>query len=131
MSGATLSAAASAADEAIARHATTGYFELNRGSAGRFTFNLEAGNPEVILTSKVHQTRQDELHNIEAVRRNSLIAARFERNVAKDNSPYFVLLADNGQTLGRSEMYATRAAMENGIQSVMAHGGSTFVKGLG
>jgi uncharacterized protein len=131
MSGTTLSAAAGTADEAFARPATTGYFELNSGGAGRFTFNLKAGNHEVILTSKVYKTRQDALHDIEAVRRNSLIAARFERNVAKDNSPYFVLLADNGQTLGRSEMYSTRAAMENGIQSVMAHGGSTFVKGLG
>ena len=85
----------------------------------------------MILTSKVYKTRQDALHDIEAVRRNSLIAARFERNVAKNNSPYFVLLADNGQTLGRSEMVATRAAMENGIQSVMTHGGSILVNGLG
>ena len=131
MSGTTLSAAACAADVALARPATAGYFELNSGGAGRFTFNLKAGNHEVILTSKVYKTRQDALHDIEAVRRNSLIAARFERNVAKNNSPYFVLLADNGQTLGRSEMVATRAAMENGIQSVMANRGSILVNGLG
>jgi uncharacterized protein len=131
MSGTPLSAAAGAIGEAFARPATTGYFELNSDTAGRFTFNLKAGNHEVILTSKVYKTRQDALHDIEAVRRNSLIAKRFERSVAKDNSIFFVLRADNGQTLGRSEMYTTRAAMENGIQSVMAHGGSTFVKGLG
>jgi uncharacterized protein YegP (UPF0339 family) len=41
-----------------------------------------------------------------------------------------VLLASNGQTLGRSEMYTSTSAMENGIKSVMTNGVSTFVKGL-
>jgi hypothetical protein len=107
-----------------------GYFHLASNDAGRFTFNLKAGNHEVILTSQVYRSKQDALDGIESVRTNASNAARFQRKIAKDGSPYFVLLAENGQTLGRSEMYSENAAMENGIQSVMTNGTSTFVKGL-
>ena len=107
-----------------------GYFQLAANAAGHFTFNLKAGNHEVILTSQVYKSKQDALEGIESVRMNSPVAARFQRKVAKDNSPYFVLLAANGQTIGKSEMYSENAAMENGIKSVMTNGLTTFVKGL-
>jgi len=107
-----------------------GYFELASNDAGRFTFNLKAGNHQVILTSQVYASKRDALEGIESVRMNSPIASRFQRKIAKDDSPYFVLLAANGQTIGKSEMYSENAAMENGIKSVMANGPTTFVKGL-
>jgi uncharacterized protein YegP (UPF0339 family) len=107
-----------------------GYFHLASNDAGRFTFNLKAGNHEVILTSQVYQSKQDALAGIESVRINSADDSRFQRKTAKDDSPYFVLLAGNGQTIGKSEMYSSTASMENGIKSVMANGASTFVKGL-
>jgi uncharacterized protein YegP (UPF0339 family) len=107
-----------------------GYFQLNTSAGGKFSFSLKAGNHEVILTSQVYASKQDALEGIESVRKNSPIAERFERKVAKDKSPYFVLRADNGKTLGRSEMYSGTAAMENGIHSVMSNGATTFVKGL-
>jgi uncharacterized protein len=107
-----------------------GYFHLTSNDAGHFTFNLKAANHEVILTSQVYKTKQDALDGIESVRVNAPNAARFQRKIAQDHSPYFILLAENGQTLGRSEMYSENAAMENGIKSVMANGTSTFVKGL-
>jgi uncharacterized protein len=107
-----------------------GYFHLTSNDAGHFTFNLKAANHEVILTSQVYKTKQDALDGIESVRISAPNASRFQRKIAKDNSPYFVLLAENGQTLGRSEMYSENSGMENGIKSVMANGTSTFVKGL-
>ncbi len=107
-----------------------GYFQLASSAAGRFRFNLRAGNHQVILTSQSYTTKQGALDGIESVRANAPIAARFERKVAKDSSPYFVLLAANGQTIGKSEMYSTNAAMEGGIASVMSNGPSTSVKGL-
>lgn len=45
--------------------------------------------------------------------------SRFERKTAKDGSPYFVLKAANGEIIGKSEMYSSVAAMENGIASVV------------
>jgi uncharacterized protein len=107
-----------------------GYFQLKSNDAGGFSFNLKAGNHEVILTSQVYKDKTDALSGIESVRKNARMAARFERKTAKDSSPYFVLRAANGQTIGKSEMYSSAAAMENGIQSVVTNGVSTAVKGL-
>ena len=70
----------------------TGYFHLASSAAGRFTFNLKAGNHEVILTSQSYTSKQDALKGIESVRANAPIDARFQRKIAKNDAPYFVLL---------------------------------------
>lgn len=108
----------------------TGYFDLTCNDAGHYSFNLRAGNHEVILTSQVYKSKTAALAGIEAVRASSALVGRFERRFAKDDSPYFVLLAANGQIVGRSELYKSAVAMETGIRSVIANGASTFVKGL-
>lgn len=43
---------------------------------------------------------------------------KFEIKVAKDGQHYFNLKAGNGQIILTSEMYTTKAACENGIESV-------------
>jgi len=60
-------------------------------------------------------------NGIASVKENAVVDERFQRRVSKDNSPYFVLLAANGQTLGKSEMYSSSKAMEGGIASVRAN----------
>ena len=57
-------------------------------------------------------------NGIESVRTNSQNDDRFDRKTAKDGSPYFNLKASNGQVIGKSEMYSSTSAMENGIASV-------------
>ncbi len=44
--------------------------------------------------------------------------AKFELKKSKDNQFYFSLLANNGQSILKSEMYKTKAACLNGIESV-------------
>lgn len=46
------------------------------------------------------------------------MAGKFVVKTAKDNSPYFVLKAGNGQVILQSEMYSSDDACENGIASV-------------
>ena len=58
-------------------------------------------------------------NGIESVKTNSVDEGRFERKVAKNGDPYFVLKARNGQVIGQSEMYSSEAARDNGIASVM------------
>lgn len=94
-------------------------YQLKHGGSGQFMFNLKAGNGEVILTSELYQEKQSALAGIESVKTNGPIEARFERKTAKNGQTYFVLKATNGQTIGKSEMYSSVAAMENGIRSVM------------
>lgn len=96
-----------------------GKFELkNAGNGKQFLFNLKAGNGETILTSELYEAKASALNGIESVRKNAPDDARYDRKTAKDGSPFFVLKAANGQPIGKSELYSSPAAMENGIASV-------------
>ncbi len=95
-----------------------GSFVVEKGSTGKFRFNLRAGNNQVILTSEAYETKASALAGVESVRKNSQSDARFTRKTAKNGSPYFVLTSTNGQVIGTSETYSSTAAMENGIKSV-------------
>ena len=107
-----------------------GYFELKPAAGGKFSFNLKAANHQVILTSETYTTKAAAENGIESVKKNAPDDSRYERKVAKDNSPYFVLTASNGQVVGKSEMYSSGSAMENGIASVKSNAPSATVKDL-
>lgn len=96
-----------------------GHFELKSSGKGRFSFNLKAGNGAVIFTSEAYATHEAALDGIAAVKINAPVETNFERKVAKNDEPYFVLKAANGEILGRSELYSSNSSMENGIRSVM------------
>ncbi|TVZ55985.1 hypothetical protein OD91_1262 [Lutibacter sp. Hel_I_33_5] len=95
-----------------------GKFEIKTDKAGKFRFNLKAGNGQIILSSQGYANKAGCDNGIESVRTNSQNDAMFERAVAKDGSPYFNLKSSNGQVIGNSEMYSNDGAMENGIASV-------------
>jgi uncharacterized protein YegP (UPF0339 family) len=95
-----------------------GSFELKKGDSGKLMFNLKSGNSQVILTSQTYASKESALAGIESVKANSADDARFERKTSNADQPYFVLTATNGQTIGKSQMYAGAAAMEKGIESV-------------
>lgn len=98
-----------------------GYYQLKR-SGEQFMFNLKAGNHETILTSERYTTKQSAEAGIASCKENSSNDARYVRKTSTANQPYFVLNASNGQTIGRSEMYASTASMEGGIASCKANG---------
>jgi hypothetical protein len=93
-------------------------FELKNSSGGQVMFNLKATNGRVILTSERYTSMSGAKNGIESVRKNSKFDAQFERLTAKNGAPYFVLKARNNEPIGRSEMYSSKASMENGIASV-------------
>ena len=94
-------------------------YDLKKSNNGKFMFNLKAGNGQVILTSEMYEAKAGAENGIESVRKNGGEEKRYERRESKRKEPYFVLKAANGQVIGRSEMYSSNAAMENGIASVM------------
>jgi uncharacterized protein YegP (UPF0339 family) len=108
----------------------SGYFELKSAAGGQFMFNLKAGNHEVILTSESYKFKQSAQGGIESVKVNAPDDSRYHRKTAKDDSPYFTLVAVNGEVIGRSEMYSSKSAMESGIASVKANGPSATTKDL-
>ncbi|MCA8963060.1 MAG: YegP family protein [Planctomycetes bacterium] len=98
-----------------------GKFELSTSKDGQFMWNLKAGNGQIILTSERYKAKASALNGVESVRKNSQDDARFDRRESKKGEPYFVLTATNGEIIGRSEMYSSNSAMENGIDSVRRH----------
>lgn len=96
-----------------------GKFVITKRTNGEFQFNLKAGNGQVILTSEGYTTLAACKNGIESVKKNAVDDARFERKEAKNGAPFFNLKAGNGQIIGKSEMYSSQAACENGIASVM------------
>ncbi|MEQ1762535.1 MAG: YegP family protein [Pyrinomonadaceae bacterium] len=95
-----------------------GKFEIKTGKTGKFSFNLKASNGQVILSSESYDSRKGAEGGIASVQKNAGNDARFERKTAKDGSAFFVLKASNGEPIGKSEMYKTKASMESGIKSV-------------
>ena len=49
---------------------------------------------------------------------NAALDERFVKLTAKNGKPYFNLKARNSQVIGKSEMYESEKARQNGIESV-------------
>ncbi len=94
-----------------------GKFEVKRSANGKFYFTLLAANGQVILTSEMYEARAGAENGVESVKTNGGEDARYERLVAKDGSPYFVLKATNGRVIGQSQMYSSASARDDGVRS--------------
>lgn len=96
-----------------------GFFEITRGKSGQFRFNLLASNRRVILTSEAYKRKESALNGIASVKKNAKKRDNFEKRTAKNGKHYFVLLANNGEIVGQSQMYAHSPSAYLGIRSVM------------
>ena len=105
-----------------------GKFEIKKAKNGQFHFNLKAGNGEIILSSEMYKTKRNTRKGIESVQKNSPEEKRYDRRKSRNGKPYFVLKARNHQPIGKSEMYETPRAMENGIKSVKKNGSTTRIE---
>ena len=94
-------------------------FQIFRGGNEEIYFRLTAANGEPILASEGYTTEAACLNGIESVKSNAPFLERYEQKEAANGQFYFLLKATNGQVIGNSEMYTTKAAMQNGIESVM------------
>jgi uncharacterized protein YegP (UPF0339 family) len=48
-----------------------GKFVLKKGASGKFHFNLQAGNGQVIATSEAYESKESALKGIESVKTNA------------------------------------------------------------
>ena len=110
-----------------------GKFTIKRGKTG-FTFNLKAGNGEIIATGgEVYSTLASCKNSIESVIKNAPIAnledqtvdgyqvekhPKFEIYLDKKGEFRFRLKARNGEPILASEGYTAKAGCKNGIDSV-------------
>ncbi len=107
-----------------------GKFELKKGRSGKFSFNLKAVNGQVILTSQTYKTKAAAKNGIKSVCTNCKKKTSFEQKLSKKGEPYFVMLAANKQVIGKSQMYASKTSMRNGIESVTKNASKAEVKDL-
>ena len=96
-------------------------FECKKGKDGKYYFNLKAKNGEVILTSQGYASRSGLQVGVESTKKNAVNMGSFEILKTITGAPYFVLKAGNGEVVGKSEMYSSKEAMQNGINSVSAN----------
>ena len=95
-----------------------GKFVISKRKNGEFQFNLLAGNGQVILASEGYASKPSCMNGVKSVMENAADANRFDPKVARNGKYYFSLKASNGQVIGNSEMYESKAGCENGIDSV-------------
>jgi uncharacterized protein YegP (UPF0339 family) len=105
-------------------------YDVRTSSDGQYYFNLKAPNGKVILTSERYTTKANALNGIASVRINAVIPARFDRRTSIAGEPYFVLVARNGEPIGRSQMYTSRGGRDNGMRSVAANASRARVNDL-
>lgn len=106
------------------------HFELKRTENGRFLFNLKAGNGETILTSGLFDDKAAASKGIATVIASARNDSQFERKIATNKQPYFVLNAATGEFLAKSETYSSSSSMENGIKSVIKNASEATLKDL-
>lgn len=90
-------------------------YALRKSASDKFYFNLQAANNEVILTSEMYESKQGAKTGIASCQTNSKLDSRYDRKTSASGQPYFVLTAANNQVVGRSEMYSSTQARDNGI----------------
>ena len=119
-----------------------GKFVIKTTKTG-FTFNLKAGNNEVIGVSEVYSSEAACKNGIESVKKNAPIAKIEDQAVAdfeKVTNPKFEIYTDkagefrfrlkakNGEPILASEGYKAKASCKNGIESVKKNADSEVVK---
>ena len=77
----------------------------------------------------MYESKSAAENGIASVQKNAGDDGRYNRLTSSGGDPYFTLEAGNGQVIGKSEMYNSASAMENGIESVKNNApGATIVE---
>lgn len=105
-----------------------GKFIIKTGKDGQKYFNLKAGNGEVILSSEGYSGLTGCKKGIASVMKNGIDKTKFEKKTAKNGKFFFTLLAVNKKVIGKSEMYESEKACDNGITSVMRNAGNAAIE---
>lgn len=104
-----------------------GKFIITQRVNHEYQFSLKAGNGEIILTSEGYVQKASCQKGIESVKNNAQEEARYDRRTSVNGKEYFVLKARNGEIIGKSQLYSSKASMENGIHSVQSNAPSAEI----
>jgi uncharacterized protein YegP (UPF0339 family) len=94
--------------------------EIAAGATNKFRFNVFAQNGQIVLSSESYTTEAAAWNGAFAVQDAATVASNFAVKTATDGRFYFTLSALNGQVVGMSQMYTTKASAQAGIASVQS-----------
>jgi len=91
-------------------------------SGEQYSFFLKTlAQSRTLLVSEPFPSEAEARRGIDAVRANASFEGRYERCRAASGQSYFVLKGRKGEPLGRSEMYPSGHARNEGIVAVKAY----------
>src|SRR5581483_8960088 len=93
-------------------------FQITRAADGKYIFNLKSANDQIILTSQTYDSKEAVEAGIASVRQNASFEDRYLEKGGTEGHPHFLLIAENQQVIGKSQMYSSRGAMRKGMASV-------------
>ena len=94
------------------------YPQIWQSASGRYYFRFKAANHQIILSSEDYSTRTAALNGVLSVLDNAGTPDRFVVKQANNGDFYFNLKAGNGEVIGSSELYVSRANAERGTEAV-------------
>jgi uncharacterized protein YegP (UPF0339 family) len=99
---------------------SSAYFESFKGLDGSYYFHLMAGNGENVLRSQGYTRLASADKGADSVLANGNDKRNFDLEQASNGDWYFNLVAANGETIGTSQLYSTKAHAERGARTVRA-----------
>ncbi|WJD61545.1 YegP family protein [Pseudomonas kurunegalensis] len=98
-------------------------YEIFRSTQNQqYYFHLKAPNNEIILASEGYIQKSSCENGISSCKVHSPFDVYYDKRVAQNSRPYFVLRAANNQVIGTSQTYSSTQARDNGIAAVKAYG---------
>lgn len=94
--------------------------EVTAGETGKFHFNFFAKNGQIVLSSESYTTDAAAFNGAFAVQAEGAKDAAYTVKESASGSFYFTVTALNGQVIGVSQQYTTRASAADGIAALKA-----------
>ncbi len=94
--------------------------EIALGATNQYHFNFHAANGQIVLTSESYTTEAAAIDGAMSVQDNGANAANYKVLEASGGTYYFNLIATNGQVIGTSQQYSTKADATRGVNAVIA-----------
>jgi hypothetical protein len=95
-------------------------FNVFKGLDGKYYFNLQAANGEIVLASQSYTTKSSAKKGVASIRTNGGDVANFEVRAAQNDQSYFVLKAANGKVIATGETYVSESNAEAAVESISA-----------
>lgn len=94
-----------------------GRFDLLSEANGQYSFNLEAGTGEILLSSQLYTSRYGALNGLLSVLDNGGLASRYSIDTGVDGEYTINLKAGNGQVIASSAPYPIYSHAARGVDA--------------